>query len=112
MIKAENPDVLIFDYDALGPNPEGIIARLRRGAPGTRILVIARASGDEDVERVLRVGAAGLVGKQLDFSALLHAIHTVAAGEIWANRRAQPGARAADQRRGGRNPTPADKARA
>jgi DNA-binding NarL/FixJ family response regulator len=89
VIKAEKPDLLIFDYDALGPNPEGIIARLHRAAPGTRILVIAKASADEDVERVLRVGAAGLVGKQLDFGALLHAIHTVAAGEIWANRRAQ-----------------------
>lgn len=104
VIKAENPDVLIFDYDALGPNPEGIIARLRRAAPRTRILVIAKASADEDVERVLRVGAAGLVGKQLDFGALLHAIHTVAAGEIWANRRAQ--ARALERLTNGGGPQP------
>lgn len=89
VLKAATPEVLIFDYEALGPNPESTIARLRRTAPSTRILVIAKRSADEDVECVLRAGAAGLVGKQLDFDTLLRAIRAVAAGEVWANRRAQ-----------------------
>jgi DNA-binding NarL/FixJ family response regulator len=65
-----------------------IIARLRRMKPEIRILVIATRSSDENVESVLRAGASGLVGKQLDFQTLLRAIRSVAAGEIWANRRA------------------------
>lgn len=89
VLKAATPEVLIFDYEALGPNPESTIARLHRTAPRTRILVIAKLSADEDAERVLRAGAAGLVGKQLDFDTLLRAIRAVAAGEVWANRRAQ-----------------------
>lgn len=89
VLKGVAPDLLLLDYEALGPNSESIIARLRRMAPGTRILVMATRSADENVERVLRAGAAGLVGKQLDFAALLQALRAVAAGEMWANRRAQ-----------------------
>lgn len=82
------PDVLLFDYEAMGPNGEGIVARLRRASPATRILVIASRSADENVEQVLRSGASGLVGKQLDFAVLVQAIKAVAGGELWANRRA------------------------
>jgi DNA-binding NarL/FixJ family response regulator len=34
--------VLLFDYEALGPNGEGLIARLRRRSPGTRPVVAER----------------------------------------------------------------------
>src|SRR5512132_1148867 len=47
----QSPQVLLFDYEALGPNSEGIILRLRRVGPKTRILVMATRSGDETVER-------------------------------------------------------------
>ena len=89
VLKGVSPALLLLDYEAMGPNSESIIARLRRIAPRTRILVMATRSADEYVERVLRAGAAGLVGKQLDFETLLRAIRSVASGEIWANRRAQ-----------------------
>lgn len=81
------PSVLVFDYEAMGPNAESVISHLRRAAPATRILVIASRSGDENVEQVLRSGASGLVGKHQDFGTLVKAIHAVAAGELWANRR-------------------------
>jgi DNA-binding NarL/FixJ family response regulator len=89
VIHDEMPGLLLFDYEALGPNSESIIGRLRRLAPRLRILVMATRSADENVERALRAGASGLVGKQLDFDTLLRAIRAVAAGETWANRRAQ-----------------------
>jgi DNA-binding NarL/FixJ family response regulator len=87
ILTRENPHLLVFDYEALGPNSEGIISRLRRVAPKTRVLVMATRSGDETAERVLRAGASGLVAKQLNLETLLRAIRAVAAGEIWANRR-------------------------
>jgi DNA-binding NarL/FixJ family response regulator len=89
ILTEEPADLLLFDYEALGPACEGMIARLRRSAPRTRILVIATRSADENVARVLRAGASGLVGKQLGYETLLNAVRAVAAGEIWANRRAQ-----------------------
>jgi NarL family two-component system response regulator LiaR len=84
MLAREHPQVLLFDYEGMGPNVDGTIQRLRRSAPGTRILVLSTRSGDETVERVLRSGASGLFGKQLEFSWLVHAIQKVAEGEIWA----------------------------
>jgi DNA-binding NarL/FixJ family response regulator len=89
VLKKATPNLLLFDYEAMGPNSGAVIARLRRRFPRTRILVTATRSTDENVEQVLRAGAAGLVGKQLGFDTLLRAIRAVAAGEVWANRRAQ-----------------------
>jgi len=89
VLKKTTPALLLFDYEALGPNSESIIGRIRRSAPRVRILVMATRSADENVDRALRAGASGLVGKQLDFASLLRAIRAVASGEIWANRRAQ-----------------------
>jgi DNA-binding NarL/FixJ family response regulator len=86
LLARSRPAVLLFDYEGLGPSAELAIRRLRRTARGTRILVLATRSGDETLERVLRAGAAGLVGKQQPFATLVRAIHAVAAGELWANR--------------------------
>jgi len=82
-----NPHVILLDYEALGPNCEGLIARLRRTVAEARTLVFATRSGDETTVAVLRAGAAGLVGKQLGFPALLAALRAVANGELWAHRR-------------------------
>jgi DNA-binding NarL/FixJ family response regulator len=87
VLTSEKPRVLVLDYEGLGPNAEGTVHRLRLAVPATRILVVATRSGDETVERVLRSGASGLVGKQAEFALLVRAIRAVAAGEIWANRR-------------------------
>jgi DNA-binding NarL/FixJ family response regulator len=89
ILRAKGPDLLLFDSETLGPGSEGMIRRLRRMAPETRILVIATRLADENVERVLRAGASGLVGKQLGYETFLRAVRAVADGEIWANRRAQ-----------------------
>lgn len=80
-------EVLLFDYEALGPNGEGMISRIRREFPKTRILVLATRSGPETVERVLHAGASGLVGKESDLPTLVRAIRSIARGEMWANRR-------------------------
>jgi DNA-binding NarL/FixJ family response regulator len=86
LLAKSRPAVLLFDYEGLGPSAELAIRRLRRTARGTRILVLATRSGDETLERVLRAGAAGLVGKQQPFATLVRALRAVAAGELWANR--------------------------
>ena len=88
LLSSSRPAVLIFDYEGLGPNAEGSLIRLRHVAPATRILVLASRSGEETVQRVLRAGASGLIGKHLGYEMLARAIHAIAAGEIWANRHA------------------------
>jgi DNA-binding NarL/FixJ family response regulator len=88
-LTASNPDsVVLFDFEALGPNGAGVIARVHRAAPHARVLVLARRAGEDTVTAVLRAGAAGLVGKQMAFKTVLAAIRAAAGGEVWANRRA------------------------
>lgn len=86
LLRAEKPRVLLFDFEALGPSGESLISRLRRESPATRFLVLATRSGADTVELVLRAGASGLVGKELDLETVIRAIRTVGAGEVWANR--------------------------
>ena len=86
LLRREKPQALLFDYEALGPNGDHIISRLRRAAPTTRILVMAARSSTERVGRVLRAGASGLICKHLTFDTLMRAIHAVARGEVWADR--------------------------
>jgi two-component system, NarL family, nitrate/nitrite response regulator NarL len=88
LLSQKKPNVLVFDYEALGPNGEATIARLRRADPGTRVLVLTTRSSEDTVERVLRAGGSGIVEKQLGSAALVRAIRAVAAGEVWANRHA------------------------
>jgi DNA-binding NarL/FixJ family response regulator len=84
VVAKENPQVLLFDYEGLGPNAESMVNRLRRAAPATRILALSNRSSDKTTVRALGAGASGLVGKQLKFSVLVDAIQAVAEGEIWA----------------------------
>lgn len=88
LLRKKRPAVLVLDYEGFGPSAERAIRSLRRIARGMRVLVVATRSSEEDVARVLRAGASGLVGKQQPFATLVRAIHAVASGEIWANRRA------------------------
>ena len=82
------PDLIVLDYEGLGPNTEGVVSRLRRLAPKVRVLVLARRSGEETVVSLLRAGAAGLIGKSVDLGTLPNAVRAVAAGEVWADRKA------------------------
>lgn len=86
LVTREQPQVLLLDYEGLGPNAEGIISRLRRSVVSTRILVLATRSGNETTRSVLQAGASGLVSKDHSFSTVLKAIDAVAAGQVWANR--------------------------
>ncbi len=84
VLARENPQVILFDYESLGPNAESTLQRLHRTAPAARILALATRSSDEAAVRVLGAGASGLVGKQLKFSVIVEAIQAVGEGEIWA----------------------------
>jgi DNA-binding NarL/FixJ family response regulator len=86
LVARGRPEVLLFDYEGLGPGAELVIRRLRRVSRATRVLVLATRSSEETLERVLHAGASGLVGKQQSYETLVRAIHAVFAGELWANR--------------------------
>jgi DNA-binding NarL/FixJ family response regulator len=85
LLVQQAPQVVLLDYEAFGPNAEGMVSRLRRQSPGSRVLVLASRSGPDTAERVLEAGAAGVVGKMSDLDTLGRAIVAVADGEVWAD---------------------------
>jgi DNA-binding NarL/FixJ family response regulator len=87
MLGAEDPQLLLLDYEGYGPDALPLISRLRRKEPGIRTLVMSTGSTDEDAQQILRAGAWGLVARD-DFEILLRAIRAVAGGQMWATRTA------------------------
>ncbi len=87
-LKRIKPDLLLFDTDALGPMPESLLPRVRQSGPDVRILALGMRAGEQEVARVLRYGASGLIGKNESLEKFFRAMKAVASGETWAGRKA------------------------
>ena len=74
------PDVVLMDL--LMPKKDGVDATIEilSKLPDTKILLLTSAASSDVIVHALKVGAAGALLKSADFSALVAAIHTVAAG--------------------------------
>jgi DNA-binding NarL/FixJ family response regulator len=82
MARKLEPDVILMDISM--PRMTGIEAakRLRKSAPGAKILVLTMHDNKEYVLKMAQLGARGYVFKDASPSELLHAIEAVDAGEI------------------------------
>jgi DNA-binding NarL/FixJ family response regulator len=69
--------------DVRMPDQDGISAtrQLLARVPGTRVLVLTTFEDDEYIFGALRAGASGFLLKRTRPEQLIHAIHTIAAGE-------------------------------
>ena len=74
------PDVVLMDL--LMPKKDGVDATIEilSKLPDTKILLLTSAASSDVIAHALKGGAAGALLKSADFSALVAAIHTVAAG--------------------------------
>lgn len=79
-VLALKPDVVLMDL--LMPKKDGVDATIEILAklPNTKILLLTSAASSDVIAHALKVGASGALLKSADFSALVAAIHTVAAG--------------------------------
>lgn len=79
-VLALKPDVVLMDL--LMPLKDGVDATIEilAALPRTRILVLTSASTSDGIAHALQAGAAGALLKSADFSTLVSAIRTVAAG--------------------------------
>jgi DNA-binding NarL/FixJ family response regulator len=87
-VRAERPDLVLFDSDALGPMPESLLLETRRSLPGVRVLALTAEADERSVAQGLRHGAGGVIGKTESTTELLRAMAAVASGETWAGRKA------------------------
>ena len=95
------PDILLLDFNMPGGSVLDAIPRLRAAAPNTRIVVLTMRDEPPLARAVLDAGARGFVLKEAADTELTMAIHQVAAGKRYLNRRLAGQLLANDIRTGG-----------
>jgi DNA-binding NarL/FixJ family response regulator len=74
------PDVTLMDQRLPGASGTEALSAIRNEFPQARIMMLTTSSGDIEIQRALRAGAAAYVLKSTGKDELLQAIRTVAAG--------------------------------
>ena len=76
-------DVILFEA-GLSPNPADAVSEvIRRTQPGTKIIVIAHYTGEEETVDYLRRGVRGILTRSVSPDLLVRCVRKVAAGETW-----------------------------
>lgn len=86
IIAREQPDVVLLDLDLNGESGFDLIPEINESSKGTRILVLTGIRDPEIHQQCVRLGARGLVQKQVAAEVLVKAIERVNAGEMWFDR--------------------------
>jgi len=76
-------EVVLFEA-GLSPNPPDAIAEvLRRSQPGTKVIIVAHHTGEEETVEYLRRGVRGILTRSVSPDLLVRCVRKVAAGETW-----------------------------
>jgi DNA-binding NarL/FixJ family response regulator len=74
------PDLVLMDQRLPGTSGTEALIAIRSEYPQARVIMLTTSSGDIEIQRALRAGAAGYVLKSTPKNELLKIIRTVAAG--------------------------------
>src|SRR5271169_6989373 len=76
-------DVILFEA-GLSPNPSDSISEvIRRAQAGTRVIIVAHRTGEEETVDYLRRGVRGILTRSVSPDLLVRCVRKVAAGETW-----------------------------
>lgn len=76
-------DVILFEA-GLSPNPpESVSEVVRRAQPGTKVIVIAHFTGEEETVDFLRRGVRGILTRSISPDLLVRCVRKVSSGETW-----------------------------
>jgi DNA-binding NarL/FixJ family response regulator len=75
------PDVVLMDVRMPGMDGVEATARIVRGTPSVRVLMLTTFDLDESVHRALEAGASGFLLKDTPYDQLIHAIRAVSRGD-------------------------------
>lgn len=76
------PDVVVLDLSMPGNDGLAVMRRIRTESPDATILVLTSCSDPETVTRVLAAGANGYMRKDCAAGELVHAVRSVALGDV------------------------------
>src|SRR5271157_2426053 len=83
VVSSTPADVILFEA-GLSPNPaESVSEVIRRAQPGTRIIVIAHYTGEDETVDYLRRGVRGILTRSVSPDLLVRCVRKVVAGETW-----------------------------
>ena len=82
----EQPDIILLDLDLGAESGLELIPLLRNSTSQARVLVLTGLRDPEIHRNALRLGAMGIVQKEMAGDVLLKAIQKVHAGEAWLDR--------------------------
>lgn len=81
-------DVILFEA-GLSPNPADSISEvIRRAQPGTKVIIVAHRTGEEETVDFLRRGVRGILTRSVSPDLLVRCVRKVAAGETWLDNQA------------------------
>jgi DNA-binding NarL/FixJ family response regulator len=86
LIKAHQPDVVLMDLSMPGLNGLQALARITRGFPRVRVLILSMHHNDEYVLQALKSGAAGYLLKRAATAELPEALQNVMRGQTYLSR--------------------------
>ncbi len=76
-------DIILFEA-GLSPNPaESVSEVIRRSEPGTKIIIIAHFTGEEETVDYLRRGVRGILTRSISPDLLVRCVRKVSSGETW-----------------------------
>jgi len=75
------PDLVLMDQRLPGTNGTEALIAIRNQDPQARVIMLTTSSGDMEIQRALRAGAAAYVLKSTSKNELLKIIRAVAAGQ-------------------------------
>jgi len=76
-------DVILFEA-GLSPNPSDSVSEvIQRAQPGTKIIIIAHFTGEEETVDYLRRGVRGILSRSVSPDLLVRCVRKVSAGETW-----------------------------
>jgi DNA-binding NarL/FixJ family response regulator len=87
-VRQHKPDVLIVDLRMPGAGGLDVLRRLRETPDAPATILLAADISDNDVIDAMRLGAKGVVLKEMAPSLLVQCIRKVAAGGVWLEKEA------------------------
>jgi two-component system, NarL family, nitrate/nitrite response regulator NarL len=86
LARSTQPDIVLLDLDLGKENGFDLIPGILDAAPNTRVIVLTGMRDPAAHERVVLLGAMGIVLKATALELILKAIEKVYAGEVWLDR--------------------------
>jgi DNA-binding NarL/FixJ family response regulator len=86
-LRRDKPEILLLDMQMPGDGGLGVLREIKKGKLSTRVVVLTAALEEDQLAEAIRLGARGLVLKELAPALLVQCVRKVHGGELWLEKR-------------------------